>query len=176
MLDKVQALAREAGFTEWGLIPVEGLLFEEEIRRICEGNGCRNYGKSWACPPAVGTLQECRERCAQYEHMLLVSCRYAIEDSFDFEGMAEAGKQFKQLTERFDTMLRGETERFLLLSNEGCGRCVQCTYPDAPCRYPRKLHHALEGYGFNVSQLAKTAGMRYMGGPDTVTYFGAVLL
>ena len=64
---------------------------------------------------------------------------------------------------------------FLLLSNEGCGRCTACTYPDAPCRFPQLLHHSLEGYGFIVSDLAKEAGIRYHNGANTVTYFGALL-
>ena len=34
---------------------------------------------------------------------------------------------------------------------------------------------SLEAYGVNVSQLAKTAEMKYVNGQDTVTYFGAVL-
>ena len=63
----------------------------------------------------------------------------------------------------------------LLLSNEGCGRCARCTYPDAPCRFPELLHHSLEGYGWIVKELADAAGIRYHNGPNTVTYFGALL-
>ena len=58
---------------------------------------------------------------------------------------------------------------------EGCEKCKKCTYPDAPCRFPERLHHSLEGYGFNVSKLAAKAGLHYIGGPNTITYFGAVL-
>ena len=62
-----------------------------------------------------------------------------------------------------------------ILSNESCGRCAECTYPDAPCRFPEELYHSIEGYGLNVSELAGQAGIRYMNGPSTVTFFGAVL-
>jgi hypothetical protein len=34
---------------------------------------------------------------------------------------------------------------------------------------------SLEAYGINVSELAKAAGMNYINGQNTVTYFGAVL-
>jgi hypothetical protein len=34
---------------------------------------------------------------------------------------------------------------------------------------------SLETYGVNVSKLAPAAGMKYVNGQDTVTYFGAVL-
>ena len=33
----------------------------------------------------------------------------------------------------------------------------------------------LEAYGINVSRMAQTAGMKYINGTNTVTYFGAVL-
>jgi hypothetical protein len=34
---------------------------------------------------------------------------------------------------------------------------------------------SLEAYGVNVSALASAAGMKYINGQNTVTYFGAVL-
>ena len=37
------------------------------------------------------------------------------------------------------------------------------------------LQLALEAYGINVYQAALDAGLRYINGPDTVTYFGTVL-
>lgn len=44
------------GIQEYGLISTEEIPFEQEIREICEENACRLYGKTWACPPAVGTI------------------------------------------------------------------------------------------------------------------------
>ena len=52
----VEAAVMEAGFTECGSLSPRELRFHSEVRKICEGNSCRNYGASWACPPAVGTL------------------------------------------------------------------------------------------------------------------------
>ena len=37
------------------------LLFSDRVRHICRTE-CPQYGKSWACPPGVGTLEACRER------------------------------------------------------------------------------------------------------------------
>ena len=79
-------------------------------------------------------------------------------------------------TEFRDAIKKGDLSGgYLLLSNEGCKRCEKCTYPDAPCRFPDKLFHSLEGYGFIVSELAKMAGISYINGENTVTYFGAVM-
>ena len=171
----IEGLAARNGFTEYGYVPMDRLQFRADVRKICEGNSCHSYGSSWACPPAVGTLEECRRRVGQYDTMLLFTKKYALESSFDFEAMGEGLRDFKKTTDRFHKDLDSVLSGFLLLSNEGCGRCARCTYPDEPCRFPELLHHSLEGYGFVVSELAREAGVRYNNGPDTVTFFGALL-
>lgn len=175
MMSKVERIVAETGFFEYGWVDIDKLQYHQEIRTICEGNSCRNYATSWACPPAIGTLSECRERVNQYEKMLLFTQVYHLESSFDFKGMIAGLLDFKQLVDQFQENLNHTISDFLLLSNEGCGRCSTCTYPDAPCRFPELLHHSLEGYGFIVNQLAKEAGIRYNNGSNAVTYFGALL-
>ena len=173
--EQIREAVLKTGFTACGAVPRTSLVFHPEIRALCEGNACRSYHTSWACPPAVGTLDECRARVEQYASVMLISHCYTLEDSFDFEGMRRAMHAFKDDMDALRTALSPITDRFFLLSNEGCGRCAHCTYPDAPCRFPDLLCHSIEGYGFIVSELAAAAGMQYYGGADTVTYFGAVL-
>ena len=175
VLPAIEALAAECGFSQFGSVETGRLRYYEEVRKVCEGNSCRNYAASWACPPAVGTLAECRERVERYGRMLLFSKAYRLESSFDFEAMGEGLREFKRTVDRFHRKLDGVLSDFLLLSNEGCGRCAECTYPDEPCRFPQLLHHSLEGYGFVVNELAAEAGIRYNNGANTVTYFGALL-
>ena len=158
-----------------GELATTNLKFHPEVRALCQENTCRNYATSWACPPAVGTMEECAQRVRQFDQMLLFSQKYELEDSFDFEGMTQGLLDFKQLVDRFQQAREGVLPEFLLLSNEGCKRCSVCTYPNAPCRFPELLHHSLEGYGFIVSELAKEAGMHYTNGANTVTFFGALL-
>ena len=81
----------------------------------------------------------------------------------------------KDTVDRLADRIKPNFPEALILSNEGCGRCKTCTYPDAPCRFPDKLYPSIEGFGFIVSELARQAGIRYNNGPDTVTFFGAVL-
>lgn len=162
-------------FTEFGYVEISNLKYHPEIRAICEGNSCRSYGTCWACPPAVGTLEECEARVRQYDHFLLLSQKYTLLDSFDLEGMRFGMRDFKRLLDSFEEEVQGTLTNYRLLSNEGCGRCKKCTYPDSPCRFPDRLHHSLEGYGFIVNELAKAANVRYNNGPNTVTFFGALL-
>jgi len=171
----VEVIVRECGFSEWGCVDIHKLKFYREVRKLCEENVCRNYGTSWACPPAIGTLEECKARVNQFDQMLLFCKSYPLEDSFDFEGMTAGLRNFKRMVDSFGKKLKDVLPEYLLLSNEGCDRCTVCTYPHVPCRFPDLLHHSLEGYGFVVSELATEAGIRYNHGANTVTFFGALL-
>lgn len=175
MIAILSEAAAESGCTQWGPIKTTDLNFYPEIRRICEGNSCRGYGRTWACPPAVGTLEECKARTLKYRNFFLFSQKFQLEDSFDFEGMEQGMRDFKDTVDHLADRIKPNFPEALILSNEGCGRCKTCTYPDAPCRFPDKLYPSIEGFGFIVSELARQAGIRYNNGPDTVTFFGAVL-
>ena len=81
LLNKIIEQAKAIGFTEVGTIDIEKLEFEQWVRDICK-NSCRYYNKSWACPPASGTLEECKARCFEYEHFVLFNFRSDIEDIY----------------------------------------------------------------------------------------------
>ena len=172
--EAIAKYAKSIGVTEIAPLDIRSLEFEDWVRDICK-NSCRSYNTSWACPPAFGTLEECRKRCEAFQNMLLFNRRYEIEDSFDWEGMSSAMHNFKELSIQLESFVAPIVVKILVLTSEGCEKCQKCTWPDAPCRFPDKLHHSLEGYGFNVSKLAEKAGLHYIGGPNTVTFFGAVL-
>ena len=91
---------KEIGIHEYGLISPSEIAFEQDIRTICEENTCRLYRKSWACPPAVGTVDECRARCLQYTSAMVFNAVYPLEDSFDYEGMRRGHRAFKALCDR----------------------------------------------------------------------------
>ena len=171
----LQKILKESGIFQYGLVDTANIRFTQEVRAMCEVNTCRQYGKTWACPPAVGTVEECRARVQQYDTMLVFSVKYDLEDSFDYEGMTVGMLQFKKSCRLLDAALKPYIKDYFILSNEGCDLCSECTYPDAPCRHPDRSHGSLEGYGIFVSELAKQAGIRYNSGADTMTYFGGLV-
>ncbi|MDR2517292.1 MAG: DUF2284 domain-containing protein [Spirochaetaceae bacterium] len=175
MNKNLQEILINAGVFEYGEVDLCEVEFTEEVREYCIQNTCRQYGKTWACPPAAGTVDECRERARRYNRMLVFSGKYAIGGSFDFEGMVSALQAFKTVVNTIDDGLRIKMSGYLLLGNEGCGNCRNCTYPDNPCRFPDKMHHSIEGYGIYVAKLARQAGIAYNNGGNTITYFGALL-
>lgn len=99
----------------------------------------------------------------------------ALEDSFDFEGMMAAAHAHAKLGKRIEKALTGRGS-YLHFGAGGCHICRKCTAPEGkPCRHPDKMLPALEGCGVDVYHAAKAAGLNYINGPNTVTYFGLVL-
>jgi predicted metal-binding protein len=175
MLENLQEKLDRAGVFQYGVVNPRDVEFSEEVRGYCEDNLCHQYGRTWACPPAVGTVDECRKRAQGYDNMLVFTGKYDLEDSYDFEGMMSAMRDFKGIAARLDDEVKPYLSDYIILGNEGCGKCESCTYPDNLCRFPDKLHASIEGYGIFVSKLAKQAGVAYNNGANTVTYFGALL-
>ena len=50
--------ALSLGATNAAIIPSEEIVFEKELRKMCEMNTCRKYNTTWTCPPAVGEVEE----------------------------------------------------------------------------------------------------------------------
>ena len=171
----LQKCILEAGFLNSGIIKTEDLHFEEEVRKYCKENVCHHYNSTWACPPAVGTVEECRERVLEFDYLQLFSEAYYLPDASDWDSMKPAVIDFKRDVTRLNSLLDPTKNGMQILSNDSCELCKQCTYPDAPCRNPGKLHHSIEGYGFYISELARQAGIPYYNGKDMITLFGAIL-
>jgi len=98
-----------------------------------------------------------------------------MEDSFDVETMMETAANHKKNFDALWDELRKEYPGLMAMGTGGCSRCQKCAYPDAPCRFPDKLSHPMEGLGMIVSDVCKANGVKYYYGPGTLTYTGCVL-
>ena len=167
-------LARETGFSHWGIFPVSALRFLPEVRAACEVNKCGRYDKSWSCPPACGTLEENEAKARTFSWGILLQTTGEMEDDFDVETMLEAERLQK---ERFDAFCRRvpEGERHLPLGAGTCTLCPECTYPDAPCRFPGRMHSSMEACGLVVTEVCQAADTPYYYGLRTLTYTCCVL-
>ena len=56
---------------QYTFLSIDDIEFNDKVRTICKRE-CPRYGKSRSCPPAVGTVDKCRERCQQYTHALFI--------------------------------------------------------------------------------------------------------
>lgn len=181
LLDIEQSLldaSLAAGFDRAGFALASKLRLSSapEIRALCEANACGQYGGTWACPPAIGTVEECVLTLAKYPKALVVQSIAPLEDSFDLEGANIAARAFRQRFRAFIPTAREYCDTVLPLAAGGCDLCDACTYPDAPCRRPGEAVPSVEGYGINVLLLCKRAGLPYHSGANTVTYTGALFL
>lgn len=172
---KAAELALECGFFKAGVVPVSGIVFDRSFRKACEQNTCGNYGKCWTCPPDAGDIDELIGKARAFDYAVVYQSVSALEDSFDIEGMTAAAVRHNEMTGRFvdrsAALWKGD---FLHLSAGGCRICKRCAKrDDEPCRHPDRALSSLETYGVAVSQLAQLAGMKYINGVNTVTYFGA---
>ena len=172
--EKIIAAADRGCFFEYGFLEVSQIKFYPQVVQICKET-CRHYNTSWACPPAVGTFEECRARVRSFERVFLFSKLYEMEDSFDYTVIEEGLVDFREEITGLNRRVKEFLPEYLLLSAEGCSRCEKCTYPNAPCIYPDEMFHSLEGYGFNVNQLANLAGMSYNNGYGVIAFFGGLL-
>ncbi|HSK68672.1 MAG TPA: DUF2284 domain-containing protein [Candidatus Limnocylindria bacterium] len=153
------------------------LALDASFRDACAQNACGTYGRCWMCPPDVGGIHELMARVREYPHAVLYQTVAALADSFDWEGMQEAGAEHLRVSRRLDARLRDMLPGgFLHLTRGGCGGCETCAKIDGlPCRSPDAALASMEGCGIDVCRTARAAGMPYINGPNTVTYFGIVL-
>ena len=174
--EEILKLAKACGFTHVGELKMDALEFLPEVRDMCSADRCHKYGKSWTCPPGCGTLEEAAAKASRYRRGVLLQTTAQLEDDFDIETMQQAEADQKHSFDRFVEQLREEYPDCLPMATGGCTLCAQCTYPDAPCRFPRKAIPSMEAYGLLVSKVCDKSGLPYYYGPRTLTYTGCVLI
>ena len=159
------------------VIKAGDIVLDRVFRDMCESNACGRYGTCYMCPPDVGEIDSLMAEIRDYDYALVYQTVTQLEDSFDYEGMVEAKKRTYPLAQSLRKVFAARNvTKVLHLGAGGCGVCETCAKRTGePCRFPERAMPSLEAYGVNVSQLAKAAGMKYVNGQDTVTYFGAVL-
>lgn len=173
LVDLIQSL----GANKAAVIEVSAIPFNTEHRKACEVNACGNYGRSWMCPPDVGEIDDLIQQAKQYKWAVVYQTVGTLEDSYDFEGMMEAGQKHNQLAQTISSAVSPEMNQpYLHLGAGGCRVCEVCAKKvGEPCRFPEQAMSSLEAYGVSVSELAALCGMNYINGVNTVTYFGTLL-
>lgn len=151
------------------------LEFSERIRWICE-NECPMYGKSWACPPAVGSVQKCRDKCLEYENCLMISTIVEVNDIANIEETLKTRPEHEEITNQVRGFLRAQNIEPYVLSTEACAMCERCAYLDGQsCRLPEKMHPCVESQGINILPVIEELGLMFQYGENVVTWFSLLL-
>ena len=128
---KLETQIAEYPVCEYAFIKPEEITFLEQVRHICESE-CPRYGTSWSCPPAVGTVAECKERCRQYTGGFIFTTVAEVSDIENMKEMLDTRKDHEEITRQIRALVEQQCSKTLTLSTESCAICEHCAYPDAP--------------------------------------------
>ena len=146
------------------------LEFSHRIRWICEQE-CPMYGKSWACPPGVGPVERCREKCRGFQNCLMIATITEVNDISDIHETLATRPEHEAVTNQVRDIFRAEGIAPYILSTEACAVCERCAYLDGqPCRLPEKMHPCVESHGINVVPVMEQCGLEFQFGQNVVTW------
>lgn len=164
----------ELPIVQYEFFETEELIFTSRVRTVCETD-CSRYGSSWACPPAVGTVEECRTRCLSYPHALLITTMTEVADLADIEGTLATRAGHEEITRKVNALMRSQGAETYPLSTESCAICEKCAYPDGPCRFPDRMFPCVESHGILIIDTAERLGIEFQPGGNIVTWFSLLL-
>jgi len=174
--EELATLAKDNGFSYYAPLNVGTLEFMPEVREMCNANQCDKYNTSWSCPPACASLEELRERVTGYSGGILVQTVGELEDSYDWDGIMDAGKRHKENFNRLRNALENNYPSVFAMGAGACILCEKCTYPDQPCRYPEKMAASMEACGLFVSKVCTDNDLKYNYGPNKIAFTSCYLL
>lgn len=156
-------------------IKPEKLEFSDRVRWICE-NECPMYGTSWACPPAVGTVESCKAKCLSFRQGLAIATVAEVEDIADISATLATRTDHEHITNQVRDILRELGEDPFVLSTESCAECRRCAYLDGqPCRKSERMHPCVESQGINIIPTLEENGIDFQYGSDVVTWISLLL-
>lgn len=169
--EKLEAELAQLPLYTYHFVTPGNLEFSDRIRWICE-HECPMYGKTWACPPGVGSVSACREKCIGYRECLVISTITEVADIGDIDETLATRPAHEAVTNQVRDLMRQLGVEPYVLSTEACALCQRCAYLDGqPCRYPEKMHPCVESHGINILGLLDEWGLSFQYGENIVTWF-----
>jgi len=168
-------MIEESDFESIGEFDPTELRVRQEVRDMCEVNTCRKYDTSWACPPALESLEVYQEKLTSYTGGYVFQTIAMMEDEFDYEAIRTAQALY---AERFENLIEKTKDfpvKIELFAAGDCDLCEVCSYPDKPCVHPDRMFPSLEACGLVVSEVCQLAEVPYYHGPKTIAFIGAAL-
>lgn len=172
-LDLIRQGLAEMPLLDYRFLKTEILRFSPRVRHICKTE-CPMYGKTWACPPAVGTVEECAARCRKYPDLLLLVTLQETDDIYDLEKTLATRPAHEAVTRQAEALLQEQGVQTYTLSTQACCICPACAYPRLPCRHPDQMHPCVESHGILVTDLAQECGLDFQYGNNAVTWFSLI--
>lgn len=172
MLDKVLLESQLAEFPlySYGFMDPKELEFTQRVRFICRQE-CPMFGKTWACPPAVGSVEECQKKCLQFPQCLMIATITEVSDIANIDETLSTRGDHEAITNDVAALLRAQGVEPYILSTEACAICDRCAWLDGqPCRFPEKMHPCVESHGINIIPTLEAQGIPFIYGENIVTW------
>ena len=174
-MDILEQQLQELPLYGYFFVDPKDLEFNDRIRWICE-HECPMYGKTWACPPGVGSVECCKAKCLSYENCLMISTIVEVDDISNIEETLATRPQHEAITDQVGALLEEQGVKPYILSTEACAICDRCAILDGqPCRFPDKMHPCVESQGINVVPVMESCGMEFQFGCNVVTWISLLL-
>lgn len=173
--EQIEAFICQYPVYQYAFFSPEEIEFSTRVRWICQ-HECQRYNTTWACPPAVGTVEECKRKCLSYKECFLFSTIASVSDVINFEETLATRGEHEEITASVEAFIREQGTPCMALSTESCDICEQCAYPDGPCRHPNRMHPCLESHGIIVSELAEKFSMDFTLSPTEILWFSLIFL
>ena len=127
-------------------MPVSNIRVYGWVRDAC--SKCIYQGKSWSCPPAVGSLGEARERLSEYTNAVFVVFKTS-KNRRDLERVV--------LEIESDLKEAGFPDALGFFVSP-CTACNVCRYP-GPCTRPELCRPTGESWGIDLVKISREVGL-----------------
>jgi len=166
----LEAQLAELPLLGYFFIDPNDLEFSDRIRWICE-HECPMCGRTWACPPGVGSVEHCKEKCLRHENCLMIATIAEVNDIADINETLATRPEHEEITNAVRNLMRLQGVDPYVLSTEACAICNRCAYLDGqPCRHPDRMHPCVESHGINVIPVLEENGINFQFGANVVTW------
>ncbi len=158
---------------QYAFIKTKDLEFSQRVRWIC-AHECPMYNTNWACPPAVGSVEQCRDRCLTFPEALLISTITEVDDISDINQTLATRPDHEEITRQVLEFVQAQSDQTMVLSTEACAICAQCAWPHGPCRHPDKMFPCVESHGIVVTALAELLNIDFYAPGNLVTWYSLI--
>ena len=147
--------AKQLGFTDAALLPVEALVVVPEYRAFCEQNLCGNYG----VPPMSGTVEEMTANMRRFGTALILMIETTPADLRDTAEQKAAKRRQNLLTEQLMAALRADGMTELLMMGAGPWKNASC----------------MSAYCVDAQKMADAVHMTCWANDGKIRYFSLIL-
>jgi len=158
-------LATNAGATDARVISTDNIFIEDRLADICKETRCESYGRSKSCPPYVAGPSMFREWIKTIDHAIVLKIDVPLEillsereDIMRLLHEIVASVELAAIRLGYSNskaFAGGSCKQFFCSAHAYC----RVVAGKGECRNPKRARPSMSGYGVNVPEMLKTAGL-----------------